>query len=91
MLPADLRDGGYAEALYAASRGQALLLRWNEAGEAIHVDRRGRLVLPTRLRRLADPCGSVIVAARRPESSCIVVAPTNVLDGVVDDAAGEVA
>lgn len=74
----------------AASHGSALVLRADGLGAPTHLDRRGRLALPTWLRRLIRGSGTVLVAARRPEASLVVVTPTSVLDAVIDVVAGEV-
>ena len=47
-------------------------------------------MLPMWLRRLVETSRSVLVAARWPDVSCLVVTPTNALDGLIDVAAGEV-
>jgi hypothetical protein len=39
---------------------------------------------------MCEPTGSVLVAARHPESSVVVVASTGVLDSFVDDVVGKV-
>jgi len=90
-LPADFRTGlDVPDPFRAVSRENALRLRRGPDGTVIHVDRRGRLVLPMWLRRLADPSRSVFIAARWPEVSCLVVMPTSSLDALVDVAAEEV-
>jgi len=55
-----------------------------------HVDRRGRLFLPSWLRRLVEETGTVLAAARRPDASLVVITPPSVIDAFVDDLAGEV-
>jgi hypothetical protein len=72
----------------AASHESALVLRANGLGAATHLDRRGRLALPTWLRRLVRATGMVLVAARFPDASLVVVTPTSVLDAVIDGVAG---
>jgi hypothetical protein len=74
----------------AVSRGPMLVLRAGGVGVPVRVDGRGRLALPAWLRRMCEPTGSVLVAARHPESSVVVVASTGVLDSFVDDVVGKV-
>jgi hypothetical protein len=91
-LPADARPrAGEDGALRAVSRATCLLLQSGQHGAPIHVDARGRVVLPMWLRRLTVDCGSVLVAARWPEVTCLVDTPSTSLDSLVDAVVGEVA
>jgi hypothetical protein len=38
---------------------------------------------------MSEPTGSVLVAARHPEPSVVVLAPTGVLDSLIDEVVGE--
>ena len=67
-----------------------LVLRAGGVGVPVRMDRRGRRALPAWLRRMTEPTGSVLVAARHPEPSVVVLAPTGVLDAYVDAVVGEV-
>ncbi len=90
-LPADARRALDLDAsLQAFTRDRTLVLRRGGLGARLPLDRRGRLVLPPWLRRAADLSGSVLVSARIADSPTVVVAPSCVLDDLVDDAAGEV-
>jgi hypothetical protein len=91
VLPLDARqvtDG--AADVRAMSRDAALVLRDRGPGAEVRLDRRGRLVLPTWLRTLAESTRSVLVAAQWPEASVVVVSPTGSLDALADALAGEV-
>jgi DNA-binding transcriptional regulator/RsmH inhibitor MraZ len=74
----------------AASHECALVLRAEGLGAPTHLDRRGRLALPTWLRGMATATGTVLVAARFPDASVVVVTPTCVLDALIKGVAGEV-
>jgi DNA-binding transcriptional regulator/RsmH inhibitor MraZ len=73
----------------AVSRDLILVLRQGGVGARVTIDRRGRLILPAWLRRAVDASGSVLVAARAADSLAVVVAPTVVLDDLVDHVARE--
>jgi hypothetical protein len=73
----------------AVSRGIMLVLRSGGVGAPVRVDGRGRMALPAWLRRMSEPTGSVLVAARHPEPSVVVLAPTGVLDSLIDEVVGE--
>ncbi|MGH8958158.1 MAG: hypothetical protein ACRDVK_05740, partial [Acidimicrobiia bacterium] len=75
--------------LQAITRDRTLVLRRGGLGAHRPIDQRGRLVLPPWLRRAVDLSGSVLVAARIGDSPTVVVAPSSLLDDLVDDAAGE--
>jgi hypothetical protein len=77
--------------LRATSRDDALVLRRDGLGAPTQLDGRGRLLVPVWLRRAAERTRSVLVAARRPDAAVVVIAPTSVLDGAVDELCGEVA
>lgn len=84
-LPAAVRDAvPGAEGVRAISSGSSLLLRRGDHGAPIHVDCRGRLVVPAWLRRLSEPWRSVLLAADCPDMSLMVLAPTTMLDGLLD-------
>ena len=72
----------------AESSGPVLALRADGIGRAVRLDRRGRLYLPGWLRQVAG--AAVVVSARQPEPTTVVVAPCGVLDGLVEALAGEV-
>lgn len=79
------------EPVRATSRGVAMVLRRGGVGAAVRVDERRRLgPLPAWFRRLCEPSGSVLVAIGRPDTSVVVMAPTSVLDALVDRVAGEI-
>jgi len=77
------------EPVRAVSRGLMLVLRPGGVGAPVRLDQRGRLALPHWLRRLCEPTGSVLVAVRHPDASVVVVAPTGLLDSLIDDVVGE--
>lgn len=84
-LPAAVRDSvPGTEAVRAVSRGRSMLLRFGGHGAPIHVDCRGRLVIPAWLRRLSEPWRSMLLAANCPDTSLIVLAPTTTLDSLLD-------
>jgi DNA-binding transcriptional regulator/RsmH inhibitor MraZ len=56
----------------------------------VYVDSRGRLVVPAWLRRLSEPCRSVLLAAACPDMSLMVLTPSATLDGLLDDLVAEV-
>jgi bifunctional DNA-binding transcriptional regulator/antitoxin component of YhaV-PrlF toxin-antitoxin module len=90
LPPAARRIADGLPAVRAVSRDDALVLRRDGLGAAITLDGRGRLILPVWLRRLAAPAGSVLVAARRPDASVVVIAPVGSLDALVEGVCGEV-
>lgn len=76
--------------LRAVSRELALLLRSDSVvGAEVRLDGRGRLMLPAWLRRLTDSSRAVLVAARWPDVSLVVISPVSALDALADTAAGE--
>jgi DNA-binding transcriptional regulator/RsmH inhibitor MraZ len=89
-LPAPVRDAVPAtEAVRATSRGNSLLLRRGAEGAAIHVDSRGRVVVPAWLRRLSEPARSVLLAAECPDMALVVLTPSTAIDDLVEDLVGE--
>ena len=89
-LPSDARqlcDG--AASVQASSYGAAVVLCRDGAGAPLSVDRRGRVQLPTWLRREVASAGAVFVAARRPDASVVVITPATGLDALADALVGE--
>jgi hypothetical protein len=85
VLPAEARTAlgattGQPTPVRGVCNRVALVLRASGAGTAIAVDGRGRLRLPTWLRRANHRSGSLLVGTRRG-SPLVVIAPAGVLDG----------
>jgi bifunctional DNA-binding transcriptional regulator/antitoxin component of YhaV-PrlF toxin-antitoxin module len=84
-LPARARRAfDVGTSVQAVSRDLILVLRHGGGGACLPIDRRGRLVLPAWLRPAVDASESVLVAARAADPPTVVVAPTAVLDDLVD-------
>jgi hypothetical protein len=60
------------------------VLRPDGSGRRVHVDARGRLYVPTWLRRLVGERGPVVASARWPGLQAVVVAPAGALDTLAD-------
>ena len=71
----------------AVTREGMLVLHQRDGGASLAIDRRGRLILPAWLRSPARSSGSVLVAARAVGTPAVVVAPTDVLEGIVSHVA----
>jgi hypothetical protein len=67
----------------AATRGGILVLRDHDAGASLAIDGRGRLILPAWLLTASGLSGSVLVAAQAAGLPAVLIAPTDVLDGLV--------
>jgi len=67
----------------AATRGGMLVLHHRGVGANLAIDRRGRLILPAWLRAAARSSGSVLVAARAVGTPAVVLAPTDLLEGIL--------
>jgi hypothetical protein len=78
---------GSASGAQAVTRGGMIVLRHGGEGASLPIDRRGRLILPAWLRTPARSSGSVLVAARAVGAPAVVVAPTDVLEGIVSQVA----
>lgn len=90
MLPSPVRSFATAgRVAFAVSIGKALVVQRVRAGAPVRFDSRFRLVLPPWLSRLTETDGSVLLAARWPEASALVVAPTSVLDPLADSICGD--
>jgi hypothetical protein len=83
---------GEAPSLRVLTRGDAVVVRGGDGvGRAVHVDARGRLVVPVWLRHATQPNRSVLVATRTcgdVEPIVLLVAP-RVLVGLADLLVGE--
>jgi hypothetical protein len=79
--------GDDSSTVRGVSRERTLILQRSGLGAPTRLDERGRLVLPVWLRALVAVTGTVLVAARQPEPSLVVITPTSVLDALVDDVA----
>jgi len=88
-LPAEIRPP-LTGRIRGLSRGPALVLRPEGVGAELRVDRRGRLALPLWLRCLGSSSETVLVAWPVAAADRVVVAPTNVLDPLVEALAGEI-
>jgi bifunctional DNA-binding transcriptional regulator/antitoxin component of YhaV-PrlF toxin-antitoxin module len=89
-LPASARALlGDRQTAQALSRGCALVMKRGGTGAAVVVDRRGRVVLPSWLRRATRVSTAVLLSACHVEGGVIVVVPATELDAIVERAAGE--
>jgi DNA-binding transcriptional regulator/RsmH inhibitor MraZ len=87
-LPSGARQVlGSGSCAQAVTRDGVLVLHRRDGGASLAIDRRGRLVLPAWLRTPARSSGSVVVAARASGVPAVVVAPTDVLEGIVSHVA----
>lgn len=87
-LPSGARQVlGSESCVQAATREGMLVLHGRDGGASLAIDRRGRLILPAWLRTLARSSGSVLVATRAVGTPAVVVAPTDVLEGIVSHVA----
>jgi DNA-binding transcriptional regulator/RsmH inhibitor MraZ len=83
-LPSGARQVlGSGSCVQAVTREGMLVLHRRDGGASLAIDRRGRLILPAWLRTPARSSGSVLVAARAVGTPAVVVAPTDVLEGIV--------
>jgi DNA-binding transcriptional regulator/RsmH inhibitor MraZ len=73
----------------AATRGGMLVLHDHGAGASLAIDGRGRLILPAWLRAASRSSGSVLVAARAAGLPAVVLAPADVLDGLLSHVVAE--
>ena len=78
---------GSGSCAQAVTREGTLVLHLRDGGASLAIDRRGRLILPAWLRTPARSSGSVLVAARAAGKPAVVVAPTDVLEGIVSHVA----
>ena len=87
-LPSGARQQlGSGSCVQADTREGMLVLHLRDGGASLAIDRRGRLILPAWLRTPARSSGSVLVAARAVGIPAVVVAPTDVLEGIVSHVA----
>ena len=78
---------GSGSSVQAATREGMLVLHQRDGGASLAIDRRGRIILPAWLRTPARSSGSLLVAARAIDTPAVVVAPTDVLEGIVSHVA----
>jgi hypothetical protein len=81
---------GSESAAQAISRVGILVLHRSGVGASLPIDARGRLILPAWLRGAARPSGSVLVASRAASTPAVVLATTDLLEGLVSDLVAEV-
>jgi DNA-binding transcriptional regulator/RsmH inhibitor MraZ len=87
-LPSGARQVlGSGSSAQPVTREGMLVLHRQDGGASLAIDRRGRLILPAWLRTPALSSGSVLVAARAAGTPAVVVAPTDVLEGIVSHVA----